>query len=126
MGRKQIVEIFMAIGGVAAYLDMVKPGKSSSQIISEICFKPQSPLYGEFSRLFKSLFSKSEIHTKVIRTLLNTRSGRDRSELFTKAGVQSGSVRNRVQKELIKSGFIAETNQFGKKKQGASFRLSGE
>jgi uncharacterized protein len=126
LNRKQIVEIYMAIGGVAAYLDMVKPGKSSSQIISEICFNPQSPLYGEFDRLFKSLFSKSEIHTKIIRTLLNKRSGMDRSELFTKAGVQSGSVRNRIQNELIESGFIAETTQFGKKKQGASFRLSDE
>jgi hypothetical protein len=126
LGKKQIVEIYMAIGGVAAYLDMAKPGKSSSQIISEICFNPQSPLYGEFDRLFKSLFSKSEIHTKIIRTLLTKRSGMDRSELFAKAGVQSGSVQNRIKKELIESGFIAETSQFGKRKQGALLRLSDE
>jgi hypothetical protein len=126
LSRKQIVEIYMAIGGIAAYLDMVKPGKSSSQIISEICFNPQSPLYGEFDRLFKSLFSKSEIHTKIIRVLLNKRSGMDRSELFTKAGVKSGSVQNRVKKELIESGFIAETSHFGKRKKNALFRLSDE
>jgi AAA+ ATPase superfamily predicted ATPase len=126
LSRKQIVEVYMAIGGVAAYLDMVKPGKSSSQIISEICFNPQSPLHGEFDRLFKSLFSKSEIHTKIIRALLNKRSGMDRSELFTKAGVKSGSVQTRIKKELIESGFIAETSHFGKRKQGALFRLSDE
>jgi AAA+ ATPase superfamily predicted ATPase len=126
LSRKQIIEIYMAIGGIAAYLDMVKPGKSSSQIISEICFNPQSPLYGEFDRLFKSLFRNSEIHTKIIRVLLNKRSGMDRSELFTKAGVKSGSVQNRVKKELIESGFIAETSYFGKRKKSALFRMTDE
>ncbi len=50
----------------------------------------------------------------------------DRSELFAKAGVKSGSVQNRIKKELIESGFIAETSHFGKRKQGALFRLSDE
>ena len=126
LSRKQIVEVYMAIGGVAAYLDMVKPGKSSSQIISEIFFDPQSPLYGEFDRLFKSLFSNSELHTKIIKTLYKYRSGMERSELFSKAGITSGSVQNRVKKELIESGFIAETSPFGKRKQGSLFRLSDE
>ncbi len=126
LSRKQIVEVYMAIGGVAAYLDMVKPGKSSSQIISEIFFDPQSPLYGEFDRLFKSLFSKSELHIKIIKALHRNRSGMERSELFSKAGVTSGSVQTRIKKELIESGFIAETSPFGKRKQGSLFRLSDE
>jgi hypothetical protein len=50
----------------------------------------------------------------------------ERSELFPKAGVTSGSVQTRIKKELIESGFIAETSPFGKRKQGSLFRLSDE
>ena len=124
--RKQIIEIYMTIGGVAAYLDMIKPGRSSSQIISEICFDPQSPLYGEFDRLFKSLFRKSELHTKVIKTLLKKRSGMDRNELFGKVGIASGSVQARIRNELVESGFVAENSFFGNRKKGALFRLIDE
>ncbi len=126
LSRKQIIEIYMTIGGVAAYLDMVKPGRSSSQVISEICFDPQSPLYGEFDRIFKSLFSKSEIHTKVIKTLVKKRSGMDRNELFGKAGITSGSVQTRIKKELIESGFISENTFFGNRRKGSLFRLIDE
>lgn len=124
--RKQIVEIYMSIGGVAAYLDMVKPGKSSSQVISEICFDSQSPLYGEFERLFKSLFSKSELHTRLIKILLKKKSGMPRSELFQKAAIKSGSVQTRVKRELIESGFIAETPFFGARKKQSHIRLIDE
>ncbi len=70
LSKKQIVEISLALGGVAAYLDMVKPGQSSAQIISEVFFDPNSPMFGEFDRLFRSLFSKSELHTRIIKILL--------------------------------------------------------
>ena len=126
LNRKQILEIYMAIGGVAAYLDMVKPGKSSSQIISEICFDAQSPLSGEFDRLFKSLFAKSEVHTQVIKTLLKNKSGVDRMALFKNIGITSGSVKKRVVSELIESGFVAENPIFGNRKKGSLLRLIDE
>ena len=49
-----------------------------------------------------------------------------RSELFFISCVTSGSVQTRVKKELIESGFIAETSPFGKRKQGSLFRLSDD
>ncbi len=126
LSRKQIVEVYMALGGVAAYLDLVKSGKSSSQIITDILFDPQSPLHGEFERLFKSLFTNSELHIKVIRTLFKKNSGMDRTELFSKAGINSGSVQNRIKRELIESGFISEVTFFGNRKKNSKLRLTDE
>ena len=124
--RKQITEIYMSIGGVAAYLDLIKPGKSSSQIISEILFNNQSPISGEFDRLFKSLFNNSDIHKKVVKTLAGNKKGIDRNNLFNKIGIKSGSVKNRVINELLESGFIAKNPFFGNRKKGELLRLIDE
>lgn len=126
LSQKQIIEIYMSIGGVAAYLDLVKPGKSSAQIISEICFDPDSPLFGEFDRLFRSLFNKSELHTKIIKTLLKNQSGMTREELFSLVNITSKSVQTRVKNELIESGFIAENNYYAHRKKGSKLRLVDE
>jgi uncharacterized protein len=126
LSRKQIVEVYMAVGGVPAYLDNVRPGRSSAQIIAEICFEEQSPLYGEFDRIFRSMFNNSEQHTRVIRELTGKRSGITRRELFSATRITSGSVQNRVERELIESGFIARSPQFGAKKKGAIIRLIDE
>ena len=124
--RRQIIELYMALGGIPAYLDLVRPGNSSAQAISSICFDHQSSLYGEHDRLFRSLFRKSERHTRVIRVLLKHRSGILPRDLFRQAGIESGSVRTRVQQELIESGFIAEMPGFKAHRKGALVRLIDE
>jgi len=126
LNSKQIVEIYMAIGGVAAYLRLVKPGKSSAQVISEVCFSSLSPISGEFERIFKSLFSKSDLHIKAIKALARKRSGLERSQLFKEIKITSGSVQNRLLRELIESGFATEYTQFGKTKKNSHICLTDE
>ncbi|MFC1586215.1 hypothetical protein ACFL5V_11775 [Fibrobacterota bacterium] len=126
LSRAGIAELYLALGGVAAYLDMVRPGMSTAQIIGDRIFNPDSLLYGEFDRLFKSLFAKSDLHVRVIKTLMRKREGMNREALFREAGIESGSVRNRVKKELIESGFMAETPLFGSRKKGSFLRLVDE
>jgi hypothetical protein len=126
LSRKQIIDIYMAIGGVAAYLDLIRPGQSSSQIISEIIFNNQSPLSGEFDRLFKSLFNKSDIHKKIVKTLAENKMGIDRNKLFNQVGIKSGSVKKRVINELLESGFISKSPFFGNRKKGELLRLVDE
>lgn len=126
LSRKQVVELYMAVGGVPAYLDNVSPGKSAALLICDLCFDPHSPLYGEFDRIFRSMFSSSDQHTRVIRELLKRRSGITQKELFDRAGITSGSVQQRVKRELIESGFIAETPVYGAQRRGSLIRLTDE
>lgn len=126
LARKQIIEVYLALGGIPAYLDLVRPGQSAAQAIAAICFDHQSSLYGEYDRLFRSLFDKSELHTRVIRVLLEHKAGILQQDLFREARIASGSVRTRVKQELIESGFIAEVPGFGARKKGAVIRLIDE
>jgi len=127
LDQKQIIEIYMAIGGVAAYLNYLEKGKSSKQLISEVCLSHNSSsLYGEFDRLFKSLFSKSELHVSVVKALAERRIGLTRSEIIEKTGLTSGSVFNRVTNELIESGFVSKMPLFGNIKKGSTYRLTDE
>ena len=58
--RKQLIELYMAFGGVAKYLTGIPSGRSSTQIINELCFSPTGALFSEFSRLYESLFSQQK------------------------------------------------------------------
>jgi hypothetical protein len=126
LSRKQIVEIYMAIGGVASYLDLVTKGRSSAQIISDIFFDQNSPVSGEFDRIFQSLFTNSDLHKKIITTLAGKKNGINRKELFQLTGIKSGSVQTRIINELLESGFIARQPLYGNRKKDASIRLIDE
>lgn len=127
LDRKQILDIFMALGGVPKYLNMVERGKSSTQIIQEVCFsRDNSSLYGEFTRLFRSLFKNSTNHIKIVKILAQVKSGLERDEIVKRAKLSDGGVPNKVIKELIESGFVSETSSFGKVKKGINYRLIDE
>ncbi|WP_026069649.1 ATP-binding protein [Legionella tunisiensis] len=65
--RKQVIDLYMALGGVAYYLNLVPRGKSSSEIISELFFTKQAPLLSEFRNLFDSLYDHPQKHIEVIK-----------------------------------------------------------
>ena len=52
----QILEIYMAIGGIPFYLNGIKKHLIASQNINDLCFRKEGLLFDEFEKLFKSLF----------------------------------------------------------------------
>lgn len=123
LDRKQIVEIYMAMGGVAQYLSQIKRGLSSSQIIQEVCFSESGLLSREFYRLYSSLFENYERHIGVIKVLANHSTGLSRDLLLRELGLESGGSISKVLNELEESGFILSVPSYGKKKVGGFFRL---
>ena len=127
LDHRQVAELYMATGGVAKYLDLVVPGKSSAQVIQQLFFsKEAQSLSHEYDRLFQSLFKDSNHHHRVVQLLVKKSSGLSRTELNELAKLKSVSVQQRVLKELIESGFISEMQPFGAKKKGSIYRLSDE
>lgn len=124
--RKQIVEIYMATGGVAEYLSHVELGKSSAQTINSLCFTPQSPLLREFHKLYDSLFNDTQKHVKVVRELANKRHGMTQQELFRATEMPPGGRSVEILNELEESGFIISTQEFGKEVRERKFRLIDE
>lgn len=124
--RYQIVELYMALGGIPHYLKEVKAGKSAVQNIDTICFSKEGLLRDEFSRLYPALFSNAEKHIAIIRALATSRQGLTRQKTLQLSGLPEGGNTTKVLQELEQSGFISSYFPFGKKKKGKLYRLTDE
>ena len=124
--RKQLIQIYMAMGGVAGYLKYVERGRSATQIINDLCFVPNGLLFDEFDILYRSLFDNYEVHVNVIKALSKPLSGLTKEKLLDKVGLKSGGTSSKIIEELVSSGFIAYIPAFGKKKIGGKYRLIDE
>lgn len=126
LDRKQIVQLYMVMGGVAKYLSYVQRGKSATQIIDELCFTPQGPLLLEFSNLYQSLFDSAESHVALVKMLASKRQGLLRPTLLDSVGLTSGGQSTHILDELEESGFVLSFQKFGQQKKEKMIRLIDE
>lgn len=124
--RKQIVDLYMSLGGVAHYLNFLERGKSVAQNINDICFKITGALFNEFIRLYHSLFKNHEKHLELVKILAARQTGYTYQELLEKSHHTSGGAFSKILKELTESGFIMQFSQLGKKKELYRYRLIDE
>jgi AAA+ ATPase superfamily predicted ATPase len=124
--RYDIIQIYMALGGVPHYLENLQRGESVQQALDRLCFSRHGLLNDEFDRLFVSLFDDSERHLKIIKTLTKTNTGLTRNELIEQSNLPSGGDFSLKLEELVESGFVTEYPYYRNKKQRSLFRLSDE
>jgi uncharacterized protein len=126
LNRKQILNLYMAFGGVAKYLTYIPPGLSSSQIINELCFSPTGSLFLELSHLYGSLFDNPENHIKIIKALAKKRDGIDQKTLLEQVDLKYGGFSTSILNELEESGFITSVPEIRKSKKLRKYRLIDE
>ncbi len=126
LNRYQLVQIYMAIGGIPHYLEQIEAGKSAVQVINDICFSETGLLRDEFSKLYPALFDNAEKHITIIRALAQKRQGLNRTELIKYSKLSNGGSLTRTLDELTLSGFIATYQPFNKKKKDTLYRLTDE
>ncbi len=124
--RYQIVELYMAMGGIPHYLNEVEAGLSAAQNIEQICFSPTGLLNNEFSRLYPALFENADNHIAVIKALAQKWQGLTRNEIISLSKLTDGGGLTRCLDELISSGFVSTYFPFGKKKKEMLYRLTDE
>jgi AAA+ ATPase superfamily predicted ATPase len=124
--RYQVLQLYMAIGGIPHYLKEVEGGKSAVQNIDALCFSKTGLLNDEFSLLYPALFDNSEEHIKIIRLLANKREGLTRKEIVKLGKLSEGGSTSKVIEELVHSGFVRPYYAFGKKKRDLQYRLTDE
>ena len=122
----QLMEIYMAMGGVPQYLKEVKRGESAAQAINRICFSKDGFLHTEFPNLFRSLFDNSDYHTEVIRALAKKGKGLSRNEIIEACSFTSGGGATQVLEELTESGFITPYIPFDRKAKDSLYKLTDE
>ena len=115
LNDRQILDIYMSMGGIPHYLKQVRKSMSAAQNINEICFHKDGLLYDEFPRIFKSLFDESEIYLSIIKAISKNQQGVDRNLLLKQVGTHSGGRFNKRLEELESAGFIQCFVPYGKK-----------
>jgi hypothetical protein len=122
--RYQLLQLYMVLGGIPFYLDMVDSSQSASQNINRLCFTPKGVLRREFDNLYPSLFKNSDKHVAIIEALVQKSKGMERDELIRSAKLQNSGNTTRLLKELEESGFIRRYNSFGKNLRNSLYQLT--
>lgn len=122
----QILQLYMVMGGVPAYLKAVERGLSAEQNIESCCFSKDGVLTNEFHNLYPALFNNPQDHIEVIRALSQKSKGLTRSQLLKASKLLTGGSATTVLTELEESGFIQKTYPFGKKEKDSLYRLIDE
>ncbi|MEX1002541.1 MAG: ATP-binding protein [Crocinitomicaceae bacterium] len=122
----QIVQIYMAIGGIPHYLEQIEKGKSAAQNIESLCFSKDGVLTNEFENLYPALFDNAKNHIKIIKSLAGKSKGLDRQEILKLSEMSDGGYFSDVLNELELSGFISTFQPLEKKKKDTLYRLTDE
>ena len=122
----QLIQLYMAMGGIPHYLKEVVPGKSAIQNIDEICFSKDGLLQDEFLNLYPALFDYADYHIAIVRALASTHRGLERKEIIKLSQLPDGGKITKVLTELEQSDFITSFHPFGKKKKNRLYRLTDE
>jgi len=129
LNRRQILDVYMAIGGIPHYLEKIgqmRRGFSAQQYINELCFRRDGALVNEFEPLFASLFENVEIYIGLIRMIAKLRSGISQAQITRKRGFSSGGRVIYRLKQLEEAGFIMSFVPHGNQKKGTFYKIIDE
>lgn len=124
--NKQLLEIYMVLGGIPHYLSMVRKGISVGQCIDELCFQSDGALTNEFDRLFSSLFNDPESYIQLIRTISKSTYGLGLAQVIKESGASDGGRLKQKLKELEDAGFLYEFIPYGHKEKGLYYKITDE
>lgn len=126
LDKFQLLQLYMAIGGIPQYLNAVERGESATQIIDNLYFGKNNILRGEFDILYNSLFENAATHISIIKALAAKTKGLTRQQIIENTQYSTGGTISTVLFELQESGFIQSYLPFGKKNKDAIFKLTDE
>jgi uncharacterized protein len=127
LNRYELVQLYMAIGGIPHYLKEIKDGGMSvAQHIDALCFQSTGLLRDEFKLMFHALFEQADKHIALLRALAGSHQGLTRPRLIAEAKVSENGSTSKVIEELEHSGFITTYVPFGKTKKDMLHRLTDE
>lgn len=123
---KDIVQLYMCVGGIPFYLKDVQSGKSVPQILDNLFFDTHATLKREFTNLYAALFKNSDQHEQIVAALATKNKGLTRSEISKKTDINTGGGLSILLKELMECGFIKQIFPINHKKGNSLFRLVDE
>lgn len=123
LSRYDIVQCYMALGGIPYYLNYFEKGLSLAQNIDNLFFKKGAKLKEEFDRLFASVFSAPEEIKKIIILLSSRHSGFTLKEISVATGIAQNGALSKLMKALVSSEFVLPYTPFGKSRREVRYKL---
>ena len=120
---RQILEAYMALGGIPYYWSFLKKGQSVAQNFDRMFFQTGGELVQEFNALYASLFKNPKRHIAVISALAKKKCGLQRTELLKAAKLTDNTDFTKALQELEQCGFIRKYTTIGKKNKDAIYQL---
>ena len=121
--RKQLLEGYMALGGIPYYWSFLQKGKSLAQNFDRMFFAENGEMMREFDALYASLFRNPEPHIAIIKALTSKKSGLMRNEILTETGLDDNATFIKAMKELEQCGFVRKYTCLGKVSKDALYQL---
>lgn len=121
--RQELIECYMAVGGVAYYLSLFEREKSVAENIQSLCFTRGGELVDEFQKIFRSLFKKADKHLAVITALHKKGMGMTRLEIIKEANQTNNGNLTKLLSELEECSFIRSYIPFNKQKKEKIYQL---
>ena len=121
--RYDIVQAYMAVGGVPFYLNYFVPGRSVAQNIDALFFGKKAKLKEEFHRLFTSLFINPTDYVRVVRLLGSRHIGFSRTEISEKLNIGSGRALTEILRILVANDLVDTYIPFGKSRRNVMYKL---
>lgn len=122
----QIIQFYMAVGGVPAYLQETQGGETVVQTIDRLFFTPEGFMRTEFDNLYAALFLSHQNHIGIIKTLAGKWQGMTRQEIAAHSKIKDGGGLTQVLGELEAASFIMRFPIFKKGAKGFVYRLTDE
>ncbi len=119
----QMLELYMVMGGIPFYLKELEKGKSSTQLIDEICFSLQGLLREEYTQLYHSLFRNAENHITIIEALAARPQGLTRVDIANDTKISESQL-SKTLEELLECDFITLSPPFLNKKKDSVYKLT--
>lgn len=126
LNHRQILDLYIVLGGVPLYWSFVRNGYSAHQCIDELCFQKDGALVKEFERLFNSLFEDSKPYTDLIRIIAKHRYGIGQADLIHLSKLPDGGGTIHRLRQLEEAGFITSLVPYGHKERGVYYVIEDE
>jgi len=123
MTRRDVLEMYMILGGIPYYWSFLRGGYSVAQNVDELFFSENAKLGDEFDALYAILFNRPEKYIKVIEALSKKKCGMTRNELLKTTKLTDGGTFSTILEELEQCGFIRYYVSFESQEQNGLFQL---
>ena len=121
--RMQILEYYMAMGGVPYYWSFIDKARSPSQNLDAMFFSANGELRDEYDHLYASLFKKPMRHMAIVSALGTKKVCMTREELLTATKQSDNGAFGVALEELVSCGFLRRFRMPGKKKRDLVYQL---